>query len=96
MVAGQLGGGKGPPPAMGWMVVAMGGAAMLGGYALGVGLMAAGWQLRRHKGYVFCLVVAGLACMFQPVGIILGVFTIIVLLRPSVKALFGRSAATAG
>lgn len=42
---------------------------------------------RRHP--VFCLVIAGLMCAFcNPLGTILGVFTFVVLLRPSVKALF--------
>jgi hypothetical protein len=39
--------------------------------------------------YTFCLVMAGVACMFMPFGTVLGVFTIIVLLRDSVKELFG-------
>lgn len=98
IVTGKIGGGAGPPPppAMGWMFVLMGGGAMALGYAFAVGLFVAGWMLRRRKGYVFCLVMAGVACMFQPMGVVLGVFTIIVLIRPSVKALFGRPAATAG
>jgi hypothetical protein len=43
-----------------------------------------------RRGYMFCLVTAGLACLFQPVGMVLGVFTFLVHLRPSVKILFGR------
>jgi hypothetical protein len=31
---------------------------------------------------------AAIACMFMPFGTILGVFSIIVLVRPSVKSLF--------
>jgi len=37
---------------------------------------------------MFCLIVAGIICIFMPLGTILGVFTIIVLVRPSVKAMF--------
>ena len=48
----------------------------------------AGWWLAKRKHYWFCFVVACLACAFSPLGTVLGVFTIIVLLRPSVKALF--------
>jgi len=33
---------------------------------------------------------AGVECMFMPFGTVLGVFTIIVLMRPSVKEIFGR------
>jgi hypothetical protein len=97
IVTGQLGGGKGPPPppAMGWMFVLMGGGVMAIGYAFAIGLFVAGYMLRRRRHYVFCLVMAGIACMFQPMGVVLGVFTIIVLMRPGVKELFGRRASAA-
>ena len=36
---------------------------------------------------------AGIECIFMPVGTVLGVFTIIVLVRNSVKALFGMPVA---
>ena len=50
----------------------------------------AGRFLARRKHYLFCLVVAGVtAVMCIPFGTILGVFTIIVLMRPSVKEAFG-------
>jgi hypothetical protein len=35
---------------------------------------------------------AGIECIFMPVGTVLGVFTIIVLMRDSVKELFGHRA----
>ncbi len=99
LVTGKLGSGgtaPPPPPAIGWMFVLFSGGAIVIGYGFAIGLFVAGWMLRRRKGYVFCLVMAGLACMFQPAGVVLGVFTIIVLIRPSVKALFGRPTAKAG
>jgi len=37
---------------------------------------------------MFCLVMAGVECIFTPFGTVLGVLTIIVLVRPSVKELF--------
>jgi len=49
----------------------------------------AGRKLSTHSSYTFCLVVAGLECLWMPLGTVLGVFTIIVLIRPSVKAIFG-------
>ncbi|MHC4130571.1 MAG: hypothetical protein ACYSSP_09915 [Planctomycetota bacterium] len=51
-------------------------------------LIAAGRQLSKRKCYKFCLVIAGIECIFMPFGTVLGVFTIIVLSRPTVKALF--------
>ena len=58
-----------------------------------VALALAGLFLSRRTRYTYCLVVAGLACMFMPFGTVLGVFTIIVLVRPSVKAMFEGDAA---
>ena len=44
--------------------------------------------LVRHVHRTFCLVIAFLACLNMPLGTILGVFTIAVLGRDSVKQLF--------
>jgi uncharacterized Tic20 family protein len=49
----------------------------------------AGARLKERRSYTYCLVIAALECMFAPFGTVLGVFTILVLSRPSVKALFG-------
>jgi hypothetical protein len=52
----------------------------------------AGRSLAQRKRYTYCLVMAGIECIFMPVGTVLGVFTIIVLMRDSVKELFGHRA----
>ena len=44
--------------------------------------------LASRTNYMFCFIVAGIACLNMPLGTILGVFTIIVLVRPSVQAMF--------
>ncbi len=50
----------------------------------------AGRCLRARKNYTFLLVMAALNGTFiMPLGTLLGVFTFVVLMRPSVKALFG-------
>jgi hypothetical protein len=65
---------------------------MLVGWSLAVCVVVAGKSLAQRKRYLFCLVIAGVeAVMCMPFGTVLGVFTIIVLLRPSVKAVFGAS-----
>ena len=51
-------------------------------------LALAGRSLSRRKHYWFAFVVACIECIFVPFGTILGVFTIIVLSRQSVKTLF--------
>ncbi len=62
---------------------------ILAGWALAICLIIAGRNLAQRRHYMFCLVVAAIACAFMPFGTVLGVFTIIVLMRPSVKELFG-------
>ncbi len=48
----------------------------------------AAFSLRAKRHRTFTLVVAGLNCVHMPLGTILGVFTIIVLLRESVRELY--------
>ena len=62
---------------------------------LGAGLaLWTGRNLQRRKRYVACLIVAGLSCLSVPLGTALGVFTFVVLSRPSVKQLFSEPGAT--
>jgi hypothetical protein len=51
-------------------------------------LIVSGHFLSQRKHYLFCLVMAAIACMCSPFGTVLGVFTIIVLMRESVKQAF--------
>ena len=78
----------GPPPAFGWIFVVIGGGAILLGMTAAICIAVAGDKLSTHTGYLYCLVIAGIECMFMPLGTVLGVFTIIVLLRPTVKQMF--------
>jgi hypothetical protein len=59
------------------------------GWTFAVCLLLAGKFLAQHIHYTFCFVIAAISCIFVPMGTVLGVFTIIVLVRPSVKRLFG-------
>jgi hypothetical protein len=91
MLTGAFGHGKdAPPKGLGWVLVAIGSAAVLLGWTLGILMIVAGRKLRRRVSRVFCLVMAGIECIVQPFGTVLGVFTIIVLVRPSVAELFAR------
>ncbi len=59
-------------------------------------LAAVGIMLRRRRWWTFCYLTAWGECLMFPFGTILGIFSIIVLGRPSVKRLFGvGDAATA-
>jgi hypothetical protein len=90
MLAGWMEGDKGEPaPAIvGWIFVAIGVIVMLFGFAYSALLALAGRFLSRRKHRTFCFVMAGLSLLFAPVGTALGVFTIIVLMRDSVRLLF--------
>jgi hypothetical protein len=59
------------------------------GWTMAGFILTAGRFLARRKHYKFCLVMAGVECLFMPFGTILGVFTIIVLTREPAKQLFG-------
>jgi hypothetical protein len=78
----------GPPPEFGWMMVILGSGILLFGLAVTVCVALAGYYLSRFRRRIFCFVVAGLVCINVPLGTVLGVFTIIVLVRPSVRDLF--------
>ena len=58
-------------------------------WTLAVLLFLTGRNIDRRRHHTFCLVVACVECLFLPLGTVLGIFTIAVLLRPSVKGLFG-------
>jgi hypothetical protein len=61
-------------------------------WTFAVCLITSGRFLSLRKHYMFCLVMAALACMCSPFGTVLGVFTIVVLLREPVKQLFAANA----
>jgi hypothetical protein len=87
------GDGEAPPAIVGWVFMLLAGGLMALGFALAACIAVAGRFLAQRRHYMFCLVTAAvMAALFMPFGTILGVFTIIVLMRPSVKAAFGYPA----
>jgi len=86
----QFGGHGEPPPAfLGWFFVVTGGVFILAGWLAAALIAWAGRCLARRRQYTYCLVMAGVACVFMPLGTLLGVFTILLLAKPEVKAAFG-------
>ena len=73
---------------MGWVMMAIAALIIFLGWCFAALVAFAGRSIARRKRYTFCLVMAGVECLFMPVGTVLGVFTIIVLVRDSVKELF--------
>lgn len=87
--------GQTPPPVwFGWIFVIFASLFILFGLTLAALILFAGRSLARRKRHTFCLVMACVECLFMPFGTVLGVFTIIILSRPSVKQLFGVLPAT--
>ncbi len=84
------GSGDGAPPAfIGWLFTLFAAAVILAGLALATATFIAGRCIKARRRHLYCIVVAALECLFMPFGTVLGVFTIIVLMRESVKRLFG-------
>ena len=86
---------NGPPVAVG-VVFAVIGILMV----VVIGTIAAltiwtGRNLQQRKRYTLCIVMACISCLSVPFGTALGVFTLIVLMRPSVKQVFGQPSAPA-
>lgn len=77
-----------PPAFLGGLCVVLGGFLILFGWTMAALVVAAGRCLARRKHYTFCLVVACVECLSVPFGTVLGVFTILVLNRQSVRELF--------
>ena len=77
--------------AVGAFFVAIASLWILVGLSYAVAMIVAGRHLARRKSHTFCLVMAGISCLFMPLGTVLGVFTIVVLMRDSVKAAFDGS-----
>jgi lysylphosphatidylglycerol synthetase-like protein (DUF2156 family) len=75
-------------PFIGWLFIILGSVLILVGWTLAVAILCAGRFLAGRTHYTYCFVVAAIECILMPFGTALGVFTIIVLSRPSVKALF--------
>jgi hypothetical protein len=75
---------------IGWMFIAMGGLFVLAGWTIAVLSLISGFQIKNRRGRMFSLVVAGVMCVFFPIGTTLGVFTIMVLVRDSVKGLYAE------
>ncbi len=86
-LSGEPGGSR-PPAFIGWFFVILAGFFIVAGWTLAICLFCAGRFLAAKRRRLFCLAVAGLNCLMVPLGTILGVFTILVLMRPSVKELF--------
>lgn len=77
-----------PPTWFGWIFVVSGSLWITLGILMGILTIQAGRCLKRRVKRTFCLVVAGIGCCNMPFGTVLGVFTIIMLMKPEVITQF--------
>lgn len=85
--------GGAPPQAFGWIFIIVGASIILIGWTIASLIFFSGRSLANRRRYTFCFVVACIMLISFPLGTALGVFTIIVLQRPSVKELFATARA---
>lgn len=81
------------PPQAGYLFVAMGGCGIVCGWVLGILTIVSGRRMMRRRSRLFSMIVAGVNCVSFPLGTTLGIFTIVVLARDSVKAMYSSAAA---
>jgi hypothetical protein len=84
-----------PVRMFGMLFFVIGSSIVLFGWTLAALTIYAGRSIKRREKYTLCLVVACVNCLQMPLGTALGVFTLIVLLRDSVKPMFGVQAPSA-
>jgi hypothetical protein len=80
--------GGGPPAFMGWMFTCMGGAFVTFGWTTAILAFLTARALPQRRRILLCQIAAGIACLQVPMGTILGVFTFIVLSRPTIRNTF--------
>lgn len=82
--------GGGPPPAwFGALFMGFGCFAVALAWGLAGAVFYAGRCIQDRRHWTFCLGVAAIMCLNMPIGTALGVFSLIVLMRPQVKGAFG-------
>lgn len=76
------------PQVMRWIFTGVGLVVLVFGLGIATLFFFVARNIARRRHHTYCVVMSGIACLSVPIGTLLGVFTLIVLLRPSVKPLF--------
>ena len=91
MLGGAFDDGRDAPPrAVGALFVGLAVVWMVAALVLALLLALAGSSISGRRNRTFCLIVAGIACLFAPLGTLLGIFSIYLLTKEPVAALFDR------
>jgi len=80
-----------PPPFVGVILAFVGGAIIICGWTIGICTICSGRCIQRRVRRTFSIVMAAINCALFPLGTALGVFTLMVLMRDSVRRLYGAS-----
>jgi succinate dehydrogenase hydrophobic anchor subunit len=91
LVTGNMPNSKPEKAWFGWFFVVFAAVFILCGLTLAGFIAHAGRCLATRRKRTLCIVMAALSCMMMPFGTVLGVFTLIVLMRPSVQTLFAQT-----
>ncbi len=62
---------------------------IVAGMILSTCIVVAGKRLAALRSHTFCMVIAGIECLIMPFGTVLGIFTILTLIKPETRRLFG-------
>jgi hypothetical protein len=86
--------GTGAPPFapdFGVLFVVLGSVAVTLGWTMGALTALAGRSIAQRRRFVLCAIIDGLLCMWVPIGTALGVFGLVMLTKPHVRAQFEAS-----
>ncbi len=76
---------------LGFVFATLGSPAVLTGWTMGAATIYSGRCIMKRRRRMLSLVMAGIMCVFFPFGTALGVFTLVLLMRPSVTELYGEA-----
>jgi len=79
-----------PPAIFGWFFIAVAAVLIVTFWTLAAVTFTAARRLGQRRSRTFCLVVAAILCLMMPLGTVLGIFTILLLQKPNVRAMFGE------
>lgn len=80
---------------VGWLFIGVAVSLIGFGMILAVLFAMVARRLRQRRGYMFCVVASAVSCLSMPFGTALGVFSLIVLTKAPIKALFESAPAGA-
>jgi len=76
------------PGFAGWMFFIMGATFFIIGQAISIAIIMSGRFISKRINYMYSFIVGCVECMFVPFGTVLGIFSIIVLSKESVKKIY--------